>query len=351
MSTVSSRQLCVILVFMIAMLPFFSAAGAAATDTTVRFPVLSYSGTQVSLPKVGAEVRIPDYSGTTGSVIFPTSTEEVKFPVFSGSQGQVTLPKVTGEVKIPGYSGGQVQTGPSPLYSYTKPELGVLVVGTTPAGARVFIDGAYSGTTPLTLQRVYAGVHVVSIMMPNYLSYTRVVRVNAGQETVVEAVLEAVTVETPASVPAPTPMGLSAVDQAIAKYTNIERTSRGLPALAWDSSLAAIAYTGSMDMKDRDFFSHINPDGHDPFWRIENAGYVFAWAGENIAASSRISEGTDPDEVGRYFVQDLWMNSPGHKANILNEHYTLIGVGTVYESNMDTFPNGFISTQLFASKE
>lgn len=348
MSTLPSRQLCVVFILAVTILSF--SAEAVVLDTSVRLPESDSFGTRTVLPRVNAEVTIPVYSGLYSSNL-PVYSGNAAVPQYRQSANQITIPKVTGEITIPGFQGNTTETGLQKLFTYTRPDIGILTVRTIPDGARIFLDGSYSGISPLSLSKVYAGVHALSVMCPGYLTYTKVVRIESGKETIVEAVLSPLESETPAATPVPSPMGLTAVDQAIVKYTNLERTSRGLPALAWDGSLAAIAYNGSMDMKSRNFFSHINPDGHDPFWRLASAGYGFAWAGENIAASSRISEGTDPDEVGRYFVQDLWMTSPGHKANILNTHFTLIGVGTVYENDMTLFPNGFISTQLFASRE
>ena len=96
---------------------------------------------------------------------------------------------------------------------------------------------------------------------------------------------------------------------------NTERAAAGCGALVADRGLAALALAHSADMRDRHFFDHVNPDGLDPFQRAERAG-VTARA-ENIAYGQ-------PDAAA---VMTAWMNSPGHRANILDCSLTRLGVG------------------------
>jgi uncharacterized protein YkwD len=92
--------------------------------------------------------------------------------------------------------------------------------------------------------------------------------------------------------------------------------------LAMNSALRCAARNHSMDMFERDFFSHTNPDGDGPAARIDDAGYDgFTW-GENIAWGYPTPES----------VIDGWMNSDGHCANIMRPFFTEIGVG-YYEGN------------------
>jgi uncharacterized protein YkwD len=137
------------------------------------------------------------------------------------------------------------------------------------------------------------------------------------------------------------------VEAAIIRYTNMERVNAGLPPLAVSPQLSAIARAHSLDMKVRDFFSHYNPDGLDPFERMVAGGYTYWCAAENIACTSYFTGSSIPDEVGRYFVQEMWMESSGHRANILNTCVTEIGVGVVYESDRSSSPYGFIASQNF----
>ncbi|NYT07502.1 MAG: hypothetical protein GKC05_04515 [Methanomicrobiales archaeon] len=137
------------------------------------------------------------------------------------------------------------------------------------------------------------------------------------------------------------------VEQAIIRYTNLERINAGLTPFSENPQLSSIARAHSLDMKVRDYFSHYNPDGLDPFERMIAGGYTYWCAAENIACTSYFTQSDVPDEVGRYFVQDMWMKSPGHRENILDTCVTEIGVGVVYESDRSSSPYGFIAAQNF----
>ncbi|MCA9654177.1 MAG: CAP domain-containing protein [Myxococcales bacterium] len=91
-------------------------------------------------------------------------------------------------------------------------------------------------------------------------------------------------------------------------------------ALSMEPRLRCAARVHSLDMATRGFFDHVNPDGETPFDRIEEAGYQFQAAGENIAAGQ-----TSPAEVVAG-----WLDSPGHCSNIMSPDYVHIGVGYVY---------------------
>lgn len=89
------------------------------------------------------------------------------------------------------------------------------------------------------------------------------------------------------------------------------------PPLSMESRLRCAARVHSLDMATRAFFDHQNPDGESPFDRIDQTGYVFGAAGENIAAGQ-----TTPAEVVAG-----WLDSPGHCSNIMSADYVHIGVG------------------------
>jgi uncharacterized protein YkwD len=136
------------------------------------------------------------------------------------------------------------------------------------------------------------------------------------------------------------------VEQRIFYYTNIERANVGKPALKWDEQLAIIGRDDCVDMAARGFFNHINPDGETPADRAIRHGYqvekdfgtyVRVGVGENIAMLSNYPG--SPDEVARFIV-DAWMNSPGHRANIVDsedQKFTVIGVGVAYDQGTDTW--------------
>lgn len=103
---------------------------------------------------------------------------------------------------------------------------------------------------------------------------------------------------------------------------NQERTSRGLTALSPNSVLMQTATVKSQDMADNDYFDHQSPTYGSPFDLMKSYGITYYYAGENIAAGQ-----TTPQQV-----MNDWMNSPGHRENILFEKYNEIGVGVVRNS-------------------
>ncbi|MCC7469421.1 MAG: hypothetical protein IT504_09545 [Burkholderiaceae bacterium] len=137
------------------------------------------------------------------------------------------------------------------------------------------------------------------------------------------------------------------VEDAILRYTNQERVAAGVAPLVRNGLLTTVARAHSLDMKERDFFSHTNPDRLTPFQRMDAAGYLYRSAAENIAASSSYTLASSPDEVGRHIVQDLWMNSRGHRETLISPKYTEIGIGVVYDPDKTASPYGFIATQDF----
>ncbi|MDM5248306.1 MULTISPECIES: CAP domain-containing protein [unclassified Lysinibacillus] len=116
---------------------------------------------------------------------------------------------------------------------------------------------------------------------------------------------------------------VNAFEQEVVKLTNAERTKAGLAPFKTDDQLMAAAREKSQDMQSKNYFSHTSPTFGSPFDRMKALGISYKSAGENIAQGQRT-----PQEV----VQ-AWMDSPGHRANILNEKFTHIGVGYVKSGN------------------
>lgn len=102
------------------------------------------------------------------------------------------------------------------------------------------------------------------------------------------------------------------------EMVNKERASKGLKALKMDMKLQEVARAHSRDMFIRGFFAHVNPDGKDPFSRMQDAGIVFTVAGENLALAPNVD-----------LAHQGLMNSPGHRANILTVEFGLVGIGCV----------------------
>lgn len=113
------------------------------------------------------------------------------------------------------------------------------------------------------------------------------------------------------------------MEQQVVALVNKERAANGLAELNVNYSLAGVAETKAEDLRDQNYFAHQSPTYGSPFEMMEQFSIRFSTAGENLARGQRT-----PEEV----VED-WMESPGHKANILNSDYTEIGVGYVKANN------------------
>lgn len=116
----------------------------------------------------------------------------------------------------------------------------------------------------------------------------------------------------------------SASHRQMFEALNAYRSSKGLPALAYSKILERAADGHALDMYNRNFFDHTNPDGDGPGERAIDAGFCRATAvGENIAWNQRsVSE-----------VQVAWQNSPGHNANMVSTSYQYVGMGYYFSAN------------------
>jgi uncharacterized YkwD family protein len=136
-------------------------------------------------------------------------------------------------------------------------------------------------------------------------------------------------VPTPAPVPQPTPTpapiagDFSAYQQEVLNIVNKERASRGLSALKFSTEVSRVATLKSQDMINKGYFDHNSPTYGSPFDMMKQFGITYKSAGENIAMGQR-----SPQEV-----MTAWMNSDGHRKNILNSSFTEIGVGIAKDSN------------------
>lgn len=116
---------------------------------------------------------------------------------------------------------------------------------------------------------------------------------------------------------------VSAYESEVIRLVNVERAKNGLSPLKEDWQLSRVARYKSQDMKDNNYFSHTSPTYGTPFEMMKNFGISYRSAGENIAKGYATPEA----------VVKGWMNSPGHRANILNKSFTHIGVGYVQNGN------------------
>ena len=118
-------------------------------------------------------------------------------------------------------------------------------------------------------------------------------------------------------------------EQEVIRLVNEIRAQNGLSALTYNWELSRVARYKSQDMVDNRYFSHTSPTYGTPFQMIRSFGLSYRSAGENIAYGQRTPQA----------VVNAWMNSSGHRANILSSSYTQIGVGYV--------ANGHYWTQMF----
>jgi uncharacterized protein YkwD len=157
---------------------------------------------------------------------------------------------------------------------------------------------------------------------------------NAGTPYEVLLGLLGAELTSPASQPAPPAFAAQVID-----LVNQRRAGAGCAALVAHDTLGQVAQAHAQDMADNDIFDHTGSDGRSPFQRMRDAGYNYRLAAENIAAGAN----TPAEVVG------LWMDSPGHRANILNCALRETGVGYVVDPN-DRLNYGTYWVQTFGTR-
>ncbi|HAQ41130.1 MAG TPA: hypothetical protein DCM73_10075 [Clostridiales bacterium] len=118
---------------------------------------------------------------------------------------------------------------------------------------------------------------------------------------------------------ASTPSSNASYEKRVVQLVNVEREKNGLQPLTLDSSISNVARTKSKDMSDNNYFAHQSPTHGSAGDMMRNSGINWSAWGENIASGQ-----DTPEEV-----VNAWMNSEGHKANILSPNFGKIGVGYV----------------------
>ncbi len=121
----------------------------------------------------------------------------------------------------------------------------------------------------------------------------------------------------------PDQCSVKALEAEVIRLVNIERSKKGLQALKADWEISRVARYKSQDMINKKYFSHTSPTYGSPFKMLETFGIRFSSAGENIAYGQQTPAA----------VMKSWMNSSGHRANILSPSYTHIGVGLAKSSS------------------
>lgn len=126
-----------------------------------------------------------------------------------------------------------------------------------------------------------------------------------------------------AQAPALAAVALDSEEAAFCTLINNYRATQGLPALMVSESLTNASEWHSTDMANKNYFSHTDSLGRDPFQRMTAFGYGYStWRGENVAAGNATAAATF----------DQWKNSSGHNANMLNANYKVIGIGKAYNA-------------------
>lgn len=122
--------------------------------------------------------------------------------------------------------------------------------------------------------------------------------------------------------------------------TNAARATRGLPPLTLNDQLVVAANAKAADMVQKGYWDHFRPSDHKAPWDfIEEAGYNYKVAGENLARGFKTPEG----------ITKAWLNSPSHRANIMSPKYTEIGFASVYAPGIDGKPILY-TVQMFGSR-
>ncbi len=126
-------------------------------------------------------------------------------------------------------------------------------------------------------------------------------------------------------------LALTPDEQAIADMVNQERQSAGLKPLRVDLRLVGVAETKALDMQQNHYFDHTSPTYGSPWAMMQMAGLKIQWAGENLAGNKSASA-----------AMAAWMQSPGHRANILDPKFTHIGVGVTNGSPYNIYVQEFL---------
>ncbi len=141
-------------------------------------------------------------------------------------------------------------------------------------------------------------------------------------------------------------INISNLERNIHDFINGERRKHGLSPLAWNDTLSSVARKHSQDMAMRNYFSHDTPEGHDFSYRYRQAGYscsvpgkgnIYFTGAENIFQNNLYDRVVFTDGVAHYDWNTVrkitestvhgWMNSQGHRKNILTPHWKSEGIG------------------------
>ncbi|MBU2037038.1 hypothetical protein KJ866_02450 [Patescibacteria group bacterium] len=133
----------------------------------------------------------------------------------------------------------------------------------------------------------------------------------------------------------------SVLPDILVELTNNDRQQKNLQPLKTSPRLEQAALLKAKDMMAKGYFDHQSPEGKTPWYWLDQVGYDYQWAGENLAVNF----------VDSKDIEDAWMNSAGHRANILNVHFTEIGIAALpgtYRNQPAIFVVQFFGLSSFA---
>ncbi|RKP57322.1 LysM peptidoglycan-binding domain-containing protein [Cohnella endophytica] len=192
-------------------------------------------------------------------------------------------------------AGGQAHAAAQPIKTYSSPPFTFYKAS---AGDTLYFIGKRYGVTVNTLIHLNPGIN------PNKLYVGQVIKLKSTGNGAVK----------PAAKPA-TP-AKSSFEQQVVNLVNQYRVKNGLTTLKVSAPLAAMAKDKAIDMYTNNYFDHTSPTYGSPFQMMKSYKISYGYAGENIAMGQKTAQE----------VMNAWMNSSGHRANILNANYTAIGV-------------------------
>ena len=238
----------------------------------------------------------------------------------------------TQEIPFPN-STASVAASPTPL-------TGTVQATSSPSGADLYWDGAYRGSTPGRIDQVSPGRHAIRMSTTGYQEFIATVDIDGGETATVHADLTI-------SAGGPRQINTSFLEERVHELVNDERMANGLNALDPDLRLSEIARLHSQDMAANNYFEHVNLQGQDATDRGTAAGYTcrkdygsyYTYGlAENLFQNNLYDSVTylnsDPisydwnsvEEIAQTSV-DGWMESPGHRRNILTPTFDREGIG------------------------
>jgi uncharacterized protein YkwD len=188
-----------------------------------------------------------------------------------------------------------------------------------------------ASSTPVIIQPDATGTPIrksAAVKQPAPPSKTTPVAVKPSTTTPVTTTPIAPTI--PATSTPQTLTSVQRIELAIHAGINAERVKAGLTQLALSSTLGGIARAHSVDMQANNYFEHDDLQGCSVSCRLDKTGYRWSMVGENIYMMSGYT--LSEQETAQKIV-DGWMNSPGHKANILTANFTEEGIGVAVVGN------------------